>query len=199
MTPAPVMTDRTAMKPSAAARPDCTAGAGRAPDRILPAISRLLQAAGGLALVLMAGWTVTDIVSRLLFKQPLPGSIDLVEATLVLVVFFGLAEGMRRGEQITVDILDHVVPPRALLAMKLFGDLATIAFLALLAWAVWPPLMDAYQFGDRKPDLPIPIYPLLLAIEAGLLVSVGVTIPAAVRHAVSLIKGGNLVRGGNPS
>lgn len=190
MTPAPTMADRPAMSPPDAARPRSASGRDGVPDRVIPAVSRLLQAAGGLALLLMAGWTVTDIVCRLAFKQPLPGSIDLVEATLVLVVFFGLAEGMRRGEQITVDILDHVVPPRGLLAMKLFGDLATIAFLALLAWAVWPPLMDAYQFGDRKPDLPIPIYPLLLAIEAGLLVSLGVTVPAAVRHAAALARGG---------
>ncbi len=193
MTPVPAAT-------TASAAPDRTAdrmadrkaeNPGGALRRLGEALSRLLQRVGGLALVVMVGWTVVDVVSRLLFRHPLPGSIDLVESTLVLVVFCGLAEGFRRGEQITVDIFDHAVPPRLLVAMRLLGAVAALAFLGLLAWAVWAPLVDAYRFGDTKPDLPIPIYPLLLAIETGIVVTITATLPSAVRLAVTLIRGGS--------
>lgn len=137
---------------------------------------RVLTIAGALALAVMLLWTMVDIGARLAFNKPLHGTLDLVEVTLVLVAFLALPECFRRDEQIKVDLFDTMVRPRTLALMRLAGEIATLAFLALLAVTLFQPLADAYRFGDQKPDLPVPVFLLLPAIEFALVVSVFVVL-----------------------
>ncbi|MBS7700349.1 MULTISPECIES: TRAP transporter small permease [unclassified Chelatococcus] len=142
-------------------------GSGR---RFDPA--RLLTIGGALALAVMLFWTMLDIGGRLLFSHPIQGTLDLVEVALVLVAFLALPECFRRDEQIKVDVFDAMLGPRRLRLLILIGEVATLAFLALLASTLLQPLSDAYRFGDQKPDLPVPIWTLLLTIEIALIVSI---------------------------
>ena len=141
-------------------------------DRALGVVTRWLTAIGGLALLTMAVWTVVDIITRYAFAKPIRGSIDLVESALVLVVFLALPECFYRDEQITVDVVDHIAGPRTVAGLKLLGSLCTLAFLILLGYTGIQPTLDAFQFGDRKPDLSIPIFGLLGVIEMAILASI---------------------------
>jgi len=139
-------------------------------------LARKLTFCGAVALAVMLFWTMADIGGRLAFNQPIHGTLDLVEVTLVLVAFLALPECFRRDEQIKVDVFDAMLGPRRLARLVLIGEVATLAFLGLLAATLLEPLADAYRFGDRKPDLPVPIWTLLAAIEVALVVSIGVVI-----------------------
>lgn len=150
-------------------------GAGR---RFDPVRALTLCGAGALAVMLL--WTIFDIGARAIFNWPIHGTLDLVEVALVLVAFLALPECFRRDEQIKVDLFDTMVRPRTLGWMILAGELATLAFLGLLAVTLWQPLADAYRFGDQKPDLPVPIWTLLLAIELPLVVSIFVVLRRVV-------------------
>ncbi|SFJ07299.1 TRAP-type C4-dicarboxylate transport system, small permease component [Bosea sp. OK403] len=132
---------------------------------------RILTHCGAIALAVMLFWTMLDIGGRLAFNTPIHGTLDLVEVTLVLVAFLALPECFRRDEQIKVDVFDAMLSPRRLGFLILIGEVATLAFLSLLAATLLQPLADAYRFGDQKPDLPVPIWTLLLAIEVALVVS----------------------------
>jgi TRAP-type C4-dicarboxylate transport system permease small subunit len=143
-------------------------------------LARLLTAAGAVALAVMMLWTMVDIVARLAFNRPLHGTLDLVEVTLVLVAFLALPECFRRDEQIKVDLFDVAVGRRGLACLRLLGEVATLVFLALLATTLVQPLADAYRFGDTKPDLPVPVFALLLAIELALVTSVLVVLGRVV-------------------
>ena len=144
--------------------------------------SRLLTWIGSLALALMTLWTVTDVVTRYVLAKPLKGSIDLVEVTLVLVVFLALPECFRHDEQLTVDVVDHFVGERVVAVLKLIGAFATMLFLVLLGYTGIQPFLDALRFGDVKPDLPIPVHLLLGAIEAAIALSVVVLFGKFVLH-----------------
>lgn len=139
--------------------------------RVFGALCAAMTGVGAVALAVMIAWTVTDVTLRAVFNRPIHGTVDLVEAALVLVVFLGLPEAFLRREQITVDVLDHAVPRRWLSAMRIAGALAALAFLVLMAIYVVQPMLDTWQFGDKKPDLAIPLFPLVVAIEVSLLAS----------------------------
>jgi TRAP-type C4-dicarboxylate transport system permease small subunit len=148
----------------------------------LDGICRALAWVGGLGLLVMTVWTVVDVITRYLLAKPLSGSIDLVEVMLVLVVFLALPDCFRREEQVTVDVVDQLVGGRTVASLKLFSAVATLAFLGLLAYTGIQPLMDAWRFGDRKPDLPIPIAWLQLAIEIALFGSLVVLAGQCCQH-----------------
>lgn len=139
---------------------------------------------GAAALVVMMLGTVADVVLRAMANLPLRGTVDLVEAMLVLVVFLGLPESFLRQEQITVDIFDHVVSAPVLRAFRVMAAAASLGFLVLLAVYVVRPMLDALAFGDRKPDLPIPIFPLMVVIEISIVVSLIAMALITVREVV---------------
>jgi len=138
----------------------------------LDGATRWLQGIGIVALFAMMMATVADVVLRGALRSPITGVYDLVESTLVLVVFLGIPQGFLHDEQITVDILDRMVPAELLRWLKAVAAFATLALLVLLAWNMVMPALEAYRFGDRKPDLPIPIFWLWLAMFAGILSSI---------------------------
>jgi TRAP-type C4-dicarboxylate transport system permease small subunit len=107
----------------------------------------------------------------------------------VLVVFLALPECFRRGEQVTVDVIDHVVPARGVEILKVVAGLASVAFLGLLLYTGVQPLQDAFRFGDRKPDLPIPVFTLLGAIELALLACVLLVASQVVQAVRALLRG----------
>jgi TRAP-type C4-dicarboxylate transport system permease small subunit len=158
----------------------------------------LLTAAGALALAAMLLWTVTDISLRLALNSPLHGVIDIVESALVLVAFLALPQCFERDEQIKVDIFDHVVSPFVLSMLRLLGELATLAFLVLLAVTVLQPLADAYRFGDMKADVRIPIFVLLAAIEAALVVSSLVVLVRVVSQVRAIVRPRTAATGDGP-
>lgn len=138
----------------------------------LDGATRRLLGLGIVALFVMMMATVTDVVLRGMLKSPITGVYDLVESTMVLVVFLGIPQGFLRDEQITVEVLDRVVPPKLLGWFKAAAALMTLVLLMLLAWNMVMPALDSYRFGDRKPDLPVPILWLWIAMFAGILSSI---------------------------
>jgi TRAP-type C4-dicarboxylate transport system permease small subunit len=127
-------------------------------------VSRLLLYAGTIALALMMLATTADVVLRATINAPIRGVVDAVEITMLLVVFLGLPDAFLRGEQVTVDVIDHLVPEKVLAVLKAIGAALSTLFLALMAVNLVQPLLDAYRFGDRKADLPVPLYPLVALV-----------------------------------
>jgi TRAP-type C4-dicarboxylate transport system permease small subunit len=131
---------------------------------LLGRLSRLLLLAGTVALAIMMLATTADVVLRAAANMPVRGVVDAVEIAMLLVVFLGLPDAFLRGEQVTVDVIDHLVPPRVVAGLKLVGAILSTLFLALLALNLVQPLIDAWRFGDRKADLPVPLYPLIALV-----------------------------------
>lgn len=145
-------------------------------------VSRVLVGVASAALATMTLWTLVDVITRQLLSSPLKGTIDLVEATLVLVVFLALPAVLERDEQVTVDVLDHMIGARWVAWIKRLASLLMFVFLAVLGYAGLTPLADAWRFGDHKPDLPIPIHALLAAIEVAIAISLVVVAVRFVRE-----------------
>jgi TRAP-type C4-dicarboxylate transport system permease small subunit len=152
---------------------------------LLGRVSRLLLYAGTVALIGMMLATTADVVLRAAVNQPIRGVVDMVEIAMLLVVFLGLPDAFLRGEQVTVDVVDHLVSPRVVAALRLSGAVLSALFLALLAINIVQPLLDAYRFGDRKADLPVPLYPLVAMVLLCLVTSFVAMVLVTLREALS--------------
>lgn len=147
-------------------------------------LSRLLLYVGTAALVVMMLATTADVVLRATVNAPIRGVVDAVEVAMLMVVFLGLPDAFLRGEQVTVDVIDHLVSARALAVLKVVGAILSTIFLALLAINLVQPLLDAYWFGDRKADLPVPLYPLVAMVLVCLVTSFVAMILLTMREAM---------------
>jgi TRAP-type C4-dicarboxylate transport system permease small subunit len=154
---------------------------------LLGRMTRGLLDLGTASLATMMLVTVADVCLRGMFGMPIKGVVDMVEITMLLVVFLGLPEAFLRNEQIVVDVVDSLLPQPVLAVVKAVGAVLSMAFLSLLAFNLWRPLLDAYRFGDRKADFPVPLYPLIGIVLFSIVCSLIAMLLIAIRTAVSAV------------
>lgn len=128
------------------------------------------------AIVLMMLGTCWDIFARQAFNTPLHGVVELVEITVLAAVMLGLPEVFLREEQIQVDLVDTLSGPRVLAVLRALALGLSASLLALMAWVVWQPMLDARLFGDMKYQLGVRVWVLYALILFALLVSVLTTV-----------------------
>jgi TRAP-type C4-dicarboxylate transport system permease small subunit len=136
--------------------------------RLLDLLQKAQTRLAGAALVLMMMVTVADVAMRYLLNRPLHGSYDLVEAMLVIVVFHGMAAGFFRRANIVIDIVDTLVGARLTAVLIRISDLLSLGALAIFAWAMAGPARQAFDYGDLKIDLGLPVYILWLVALTGM-------------------------------
>ncbi|MBI3434064.1 MAG: TRAP transporter small permease [Proteobacteria bacterium] len=123
--------------------------------RLLALTTRGAGFGSALFLTAMMLITVADVSLRALFNLPITGTYDLVQLFLVGSVFLSIPDVFLRGENIVVDLVDHMLGPRAVELLKAAASLFALAFLAVLGWRMVPPARDSIRFGEVSPDLTI--------------------------------------------
>ena len=120
------------------------------------------------AFVILIGVTIADVFLRYLFNSPVRGSYDLVEFMLVVFVFHGMASAFLQRKNIVIDVIDTFANPRLVVILIRIADLLAVFMLALLAYAMIKPAMQAYGYGDRKLELQLPIYIMWIVALSGM-------------------------------
>jgi len=139
-------------------------------DRLLVIADRLQRVQlwlAALALVILMMITVADVTLRYLFNSPVRGSYDMVESMLLVFVFNGMAAGFFQRRHVVIDLIDAAVGRGTIVLIRI-ADVLSVICLALLMLAMLQPAMQAYDYGDRKLELNLPIYALWIVALAGL-------------------------------
>ena len=110
------------------------------------------------ALLVLMAVTVADVFLRYAFTRPVRGSYDIVEVMLVVFVFNGMAAAFFNRRNIVIDVIDYAIGPRGAAILIKIADVLSVVCLCLLFWAMLGPAIQAYQYGDRKFELSLPIY-----------------------------------------
>lgn len=134
-----------------------------------------------LALIAMMLTSVADVFMAKLFSRPITGTYDLVETTLVFTVFLGIPATFLNNGNIVVDVVDFFASKDTIRRLKMLSLITSFIFLVLLAWNMLPQAQDAYRFGDKKPELGLPLYVLWIPMLAGICLSALAVVVAAWR------------------
>lgn len=101
-------------------------------------LARLVDAAAALAAIavaLMLLHVTFDVVGKLVFGTPIPGTIAIVsDYYMVAVVFLPLAFAERRDLHISVEVLAERLPRRAQAWLWIAGAALSAAVFVLLTW-----------------------------------------------------------------
>lgn len=136
------------------------------------------------ALLVMMMTTVADVLLRYAFNRPIRGSYDLVESTLVVFVFHGIAAVFYSRQNIVIDLVDSVLGRRAVGVLIRLSDVLSIAALAILVWAMMTPARQAFDYGDRKLELGLPLSVLWAFALAGMAGTIVCAVAALVGRAL---------------
>lgn len=136
-------------------------------NRALRAIVTFTAYAGGIVLLLMMLTTVADVVLRYLFNAPFSGTFEIVESSMSIIVYCGLAYCGLVGGHIVIGVFDAALErPEARhlnVAVHLLGALV----FALIAWQSGGEFLSSFRLGERSNTLRIPEYPFYAVAAAG--------------------------------
>ena len=149
------------------------AGAWRAFVRAAHGLSMLANVAGTLSVLAMVVIVNFDIVARNAFGRPFMGAVELVQFSLVFIVFLQLPDVVRVGRLTRSDgFLLLVGRRRPALArwLQRFVDALAAIFMTLVAYAIWPEFVEMLESRDYfgVPGVfTAPWWPIKLVIFAG--------------------------------
>ena len=131
-------------------------------NKLLELLCGLLS---GAALFAIMALTFFDVLGRKLASNSIPGSLEMTELLMVVVIFAGLPLVSLAGEHVVFDSLDPWLPPRVRRVQGLFVDLCCVLGLLGLAWVMWGMAGQRAGDGETTAQLKLPIAPFVYGMS----------------------------------
>ena len=119
----------------------------------------------GAALFAIMALTFFDVLGRKLLSNSIPGSLELTELLMVVVIFAGLPLVSRRGEHVEFDSLDPFLPAWVRRAQQVIVQLVCGGLLLGLAWRMWVMAGQFLANGEMTAQLHIPKAPFIYGMS----------------------------------
>ncbi|HET9977911.1 MAG TPA: TRAP transporter small permease [Burkholderiaceae bacterium] len=136
--------------------------------RLKRALETLTGALAALALFGVMMLTLVDVSGRKAISTSVPGSLELTELLMVVVIFAGLPLVSLRGEHVVFDSLDPWLPRAVRRAQGVVVDLLVAALLLGMAALMWTKAGQMAGYGDTTAQLKIAQSPFVY-LMSGLL------------------------------
>jgi TRAP-type C4-dicarboxylate transport system permease small subunit len=133
-----------------------------------------LETAGGvlsaLALFGIMALTFFDVLGRKLADNSIPGSLEVTELLMVVVIFASLPLVSLRGEHVLFDSMDAYLPEKVLRVQKAVIHLVLAVLLIALAFLMWRTAGEFAVSGETTAQLRISKAPFIygMAVMCGL-------------------------------
>ncbi|MBL8346377.1 MAG: TRAP transporter small permease [Rubrivivax sp.] len=101
--------------------------------------------------------TLVDVAGRKVLSTSVPGSLELTELLMVVVIFTSLPLVALAGEHVVFDSFDAWLPSGFKRAQQAFIELLCAAALAALAWLMWTKGSQMTEYGDVTAQLRLPL------------------------------------------
>lgn len=92
-----------------------------------------------------------DLVLRNVFDAPTLWALDVSRFLLLFVFFLALAPALESGAHVSVDILEHYLPPAPRRMLRIAARFLVLVFGAILLWQVARTTGDAFATDELFP------------------------------------------------
>jgi len=157
-------------------------------ERLGSRVATIANAIGTLVVLALVMVVNYDVVARGLFNKPFHGAVELVQFSMVLIVFLQLPDVVRVNRLTRSDgflsILGDRWPAVSVYLNKLINFVAFV-FMVLIAIAIWPEFVEMFETQDyfgvpgvfTAPWWPIKLVIFLSAVLCSLLFALKVLLP----------------------
>ena len=107
----------------------------------------------GIALFAIMALTFLDVGGRKLLNNSIPGSLELTELLMVIVIFGALPLVSLRGEHVEFDSLDAYLPRWVLAVQSVLVHLLCALIMLALGWLMWETGRQFLETGETTAQL----------------------------------------------
>jgi len=128
---------------------------------LLAGLSRILGRFAAAVLFLVMAMTFCDVMGRYLFNAPLPGTYEITQVGLGMLIFAALPLVTERAEHVAIDLVDTVLPPVWRRPLNAAIGFAGAVVMFGVAAAVWLQGIKVAADGLRTEMLHLPLAPVV--------------------------------------
>ena len=139
--------------------------------RRFTSITQNVAFVGVVAMLLLVGATVADVLMRWLFSKPIVGLNEIVGMGMGVAVAATFPSGAIQRVNLTIELLDNFIGRRALGWLKVSAHALLLLFYALLAWNVGLYAAKLQARGAGTVFLQIPTAPFIWAVATFLVIA----------------------------
>lgn len=143
----------------------------------------------GLALFAIMALTFFDVLGRKFASNSIPGSLEMTELLMVIVIFAALPLVSLRGEHVVFDSMDSHVPATALRIQKAVINAVIAVMLLALGYLMWRTAGEFAQSGETTAQLRFAKAPFIYGMALLCAVSGLIHLALIVRPAAELAEG----------
>ena len=133
-------------------------------------VVRTASALSGVALVILVGGTVADVVLRWISGRGIAGSTEIAEVLLVVVIYLALADSEMSEQNIRVTLVTSRLPDVPARLFRRIGDFVAILMIAWLTSATTVRAFESWQVNEyRYGVMSVPMWQARIAVAFGFL------------------------------
>ena len=141
-------------------------------ERITSAPTKALHWLAMVVLLSLMFLTVGDVVGRYLVGivpglGPIPGTFELTEFMLAVIVLTAIGHTEMKGEHISIDLVVERFSPKVRAIIDSVTNFLGLVMFALVTWRTIKYAQLLYQSNDVSGVLRLPVYPFLLIAAVG--------------------------------
>lgn len=118
---------------------------------IVNSVAMVTNAVGTLVVLALVSIVNFDVIARGAFNQPFMGAVEIVQFSMVLIVFLQLPDVVRVNRLTRSDgfllFLDLTSPKTALYLRRVIDSISGL-FMVFVALAIWPEFIEMYESDD---------------------------------------------------
>ena len=133
-------------------------------------IRLIIEACGIIGIVILLAMmmmTVSDVIMRYFFHQPIIGSMEISVTLMVCVVFLGIGWCALNDGHISVDIITGKLSKRGRVLLNGFDNIVTLVLALIIAWRSFMEALSVKDMEVTSPILGIPRYPFVFVTSFG--------------------------------
>ena len=129
-----------------------------------------------------------DVLLRYLFNSPVEGVTEMVELSIVCIVFLQISDAISKGRLTRSDGLFKKIlarSPRSGHVLGMVFEMAGAVFFSAILYGSLPRLAEAWRGGYFTGNVGIftfPVWPVRLVLVIGCITAIAVFIQMALRH-----------------
>lgn len=128
-------------------------------DRLVSPIETFFNFLAALCILVLMFLGVAQIVGRSVFHAPVWGYIDIVELSMSMFAFMGIAYCQRMGGHVRMELGLNALGPRNQQIAEAIAVLVSLFVIGVMVKYGIDHTMRAYSAGDSTIDAEIPIWP----------------------------------------
>ncbi|MFT5488548.1 MAG: TRAP-type mannitol/chloroaromatic compound transport system permease small subunit [Paracoccaceae bacterium] len=178
------MTDQTILAPQ-------TSGAGLFFDRLV----QFLNGIGTLWILAILILINADVFGRNVLHAPINGVIEMIEISMIAIVFLQLGDATRVGRLTRSDGFFGLIQrkwPKVGYVMGSFFDLLGALFMFFILYGTWPSLIEAWTLNDyigNEGVFTAPKWPMIFILILGSFITLLLFVKLAATQIFAFTKG----------